>query len=1600
MKKTLLSIAVFSIFALFSVNQVNAQCAAGEVEITFNLTTDDNPSETTFSLVDDAGLILAESGGANYGANTVYTYQACVPEYTNVTLSVSDIGANGLNNPGGFEILTDCGTGSGTGIISEFAWADANYAATFEASCSGSGTILTYGCTDPLATNYDPNADIDDGSCVDCNENIIGLTFFQGSYSYECAYEVTNITTGVVETSTGILNTTGAQNTAAYDYSVASHTKTLCLTDDCYKIQLTDAYGDGWNGATFELVDLVTGALIYSGTVASGGTIQEDYISLGSASCPVFGCTDPAAANYDPAATADDNSCAYPPACNPLAAPICESFEGGSMIFTDWSNGLDDMDWVVNSGSTGSSGTGPSQASDGTTYIYLETSSSDSGDVAIMSACFDITGVSNPELTFDYHMFGSDMGTLTFVVEAAGAQDTAWSLSGDQADMWHNGSIDLGPYSFAGVVTIIIYGMDDVSYTSDIALDNICVKDASVIFGCTDPAASNYNPMATNDDASCCYGGEYAIVTDIFSSESWELLDASGTVVASGDYMTDSMIYCLDTMCYTLNMYDDFSGGWSEPLEIYEFDATGSGTLIHSSIMSSGTMLEIDVIDLFGLGDCIGGCTDSTALNYDPNATTNDGSCVYPAIAPYCEDFASNSGIFTNGSMGWSHGATNTPSFGTGPDALGDADGGSGFMFVEASSPNYPNVGPFELTVNMDLSSLMQPAILFDYHMYGGGLPGAMGTLEVIVDGNVLWSMSDDQGDMWHSAVVSLAGYTGSVDVTFSGVTGTSYEGDMSIDNVCFDEDPCAGTVWSFNISTTDESAAAMGDGSAQVDASGGNGGEEWTLYNSAGTILGTGSGTNLTASGLFPGTYDFTFSDQNDCSESGQFTINPGAGDPCDNTNIALSAIGSEIVNCGTDGSVFASATGGQTGVTGGYTYNIYDAMGNFLETGSGTTWTFTNLVPGNYIVDAIDDNGCADTTTSDVTLFTGYCTAGASSTWEFISSVSYSNVVNTSGYFPGVAYEDYTSISGDVLEGSTMDVEVDISVHWSADALGIWVDWNDDYCFDPYTEEYTLMTTGPAAANGVATETISIPVPMGAIGSHLMRIRVVDASVDPLEPCNWLQWGETEDYTVNVISDPCAATTVSVTIAATDETSFGANDGTATATATGGNGNYTYSWDNGSMGSALTTLAPGTYTVTASDDFGCTGTASATINPGPQEGIVGTLKYANSFATPMEAVIIELVDNAGNVTNSAVTDPSGYFEMWQTSAGDYTMVENHGKAHGGVNTTDALVVQLHSIFSDTISHHLLLEAADVNNSGYINSSDALNVRLRFIQSITSFDIPDWLYDEDVLTHTGGVMTHDYEAACAGDVNGSYVPPALRMPSASFELSDDYVVVDSRDEFTLPVRLSKDVELGAVSLVLNYPSSSLDLQGVTMAVGNDEDLMWSVEGDEIRISWMNTNPISVNANQDLFNLVFKSNDLTPGQNIEISMGELDTEFANAVAHVINDIEVSTPQIRVIIEGELAPVFTSYPSPFTNNSTIEYTLAVDGYVNLYMFNTLGELVQKVEEGIETRVKKDAGNYKFTLDGTGLDNGMYMYVIEVETAEDTYIKTIRTVKSLK
>ena len=103
-------------------------------------------------------------------------------------------------------------------------------------------------------------------------------------------------------------------------------TTTECIPNGCYTFNMTDSYGDGWNGATYTLTDdagnvLATGDLDTSQN-GDGASSGSDLIQVGVASCGL-GCTDATACNYDPDATLDDGSCNFycngctdPTACN------------------------------------------------------------------------------------------------------------------------------------------------------------------------------------------------------------------------------------------------------------------------------------------------------------------------------------------------------------------------------------------------------------------------------------------------------------------------------------------------------------------------------------------------------------------------------------------------------------------------------------------------------------------------------------------------------------------------------------------------------------------------------------------------------------------------------------------------------------------------------------------------------------------------------------------------------------------------------------------------------------------------------------------------------------------------------------------------------------------------------------------------------------------------------------------------------------------------------------------------------------------------------------------------------------------------------------
>jgi len=127
------------------------------------------------------------------------------------------------------------------------------------------------------------------------------------------------------------------------------------------------------------------------------------------------------------------------------------------------------------------------------------------------------------------------------------------------------------------VVPPVCVDISSTAYNDVILLDAFCCESnwdmvcqnaydqlsaSCVGYGCTDPAAANFNPLATTDDGSCFYP-------------------------------------CTDCGC-------------TDPAAV-NYDP--------SAVTDDGSCYY----------PCVGcGCTDPNALNYDPNATINDGSCVYP----------------------------------------------------------------------------------------------------------------------------------------------------------------------------------------------------------------------------------------------------------------------------------------------------------------------------------------------------------------------------------------------------------------------------------------------------------------------------------------------------------------------------------------------------------------------------------------------------------------------------------------------------------------------------------------------------------------------------------------------------------------------------------------------------------------------------------------------------------------------------------------------------------------------------------------------------------------------------------------------------------
>ena len=225
-------------------------------------------------------------------------------------------------------------------------------------------------------------------------------------------------------------------------------------------------------------------------------------------------------------------------------------------------------------------------------------------------------------------------------------------------------------------------------------------------------------------------------------------------------------------------------------------------------------------------------------------------------------------------------------------------------------------------------------------------------------------------------------------------------------------------------VSLTHETCSGDGDGAITISSSGGTGQLSAAWSNGL-----SGNAIN----GLAPGTYIVTVTDNNNCTKTSSYTVNPGSV-----VTVALEDLQHVTCNGGNNGFISVHGTGG----TAPYIY---------VWSNGGTGPMISNLTTGSYTVTATDNNGCVMVKAYTVT-----------------QPGAITIQINTSGV-NGCSDDSSVDLTAVVGSGAQQPV----TAVWSNGAQGL---INNDLA----AGTYTITITDFGGCTAIASKTVTSPTPL----------------------------------------------------------------------------------------------------------------------------------------------------------------------------------------------------------------------------------------------------------------------------------------------------------------------------------------------------------------------------------------------------------------------------------------------------------------------------------------------------------------------------------------
>ncbi len=448
-------------------------------------------------------------------------------------------------------------------------------------------------------------------------------------------------------------------------------------------------------------------------------------------------------------------------------------------------------------------------------------------------------------------------------------------------------------------------------------------------------------------------------------------------------------------------------------------------------------------------------------------------------------------------------------------------------------------------------------------------------------------------------------------------------------------------------------------DGAILLNPAGGTGPYYFAWTTSNGTIQ-VGEETTASITGLPPGIYDVTITDDNGCDIVQSYEITePNPLQITPTFSSFNSGSGSTInISCNGNSDGFINIT--PSGGTGPFTFQWSASNGGVVPAGQTTNQNLTGLLAGDYTLALTDDNNC--TTTANFSLIAPRVLSGTAVVTQdnqcFDGSLgAIQTTIDNSGSVDGITYT-YELTGANIPAGyTTSETTTQLTQQFEnlpAGSYTVTVTDGNNCSFTSATQTIvqpsapitaTVTTTNYNGFNiscfGEVDADLSISVSGGTpfidgSGNPYYTYQWTSPSASPIqagqEITNSLSGIGVGRYQV-VITDSTGACTLTQTYTITQPTDivlsgttsnyngfevsgFGLNDGSIDLTVAGGIDSqvYTYLWSASNGGTIptgqdddedLSGLTKGTYSVVVTDDNGCTETISFTLTE-PNELVV----------------------------------------------------------------------------------------------------------------------------------------------------------------------------------------------------------------------------------------------------------------------------------------------------------------------------------------------------------------------------------------------------------